>query len=271
MTPALLCLACNFGEVTQLLSASPRQSVSVGRRFSWGLWTFCKSCDGFHSGLSSQGGLFGQHSGNIDVAPPLEQRADAFPLQGRGWAGLLAAPLYDWGFPNLRFLSSGTNPWWAQHPPGHASQVAGEARGQGKQYEHGAPVACSAWSNKSFVFPRILVSSASIRAPGELTASRVKSQTPRDSWQFAACCWEGERPGCAWPLGRVYKWWWEHFHCAWMGASHSQALRIPTQGSRSAARPGPGLGIPSCLGSGVRDRLTGPGAGAPGGCPFSPS
>lgn len=102
-------------------------------------------------------------------------------------------------FPTSGFLSSDTVPPWAQHPPGNASQLACETRGQGRQLEHGAHVACFAWSSKSFVFaPEVsclLPALMGLRAGCQLPGG-VEAQTAHHG-SNPPCCWEREMPGCA--------------------------------------------------------------------------
>lgn len=83
---------------------------------------------------------------------PFQGNKNSISLQGTGQAGLLAAPSKVGSLLTSGLLGSDTIPLWAQHPPGTASRLACETRGQGRQHEHGAHVACFAWSNTSFVF-----------------------------------------------------------------------------------------------------------------------
>lgn len=150
-------------------------------------------------------------------------------------------------FPTSGFLSSDTVPPWAQHPPGNASQLACETRGQGRQLEHGAHVACFAWSSKSFVFapevscllPALMGLRAGCQLPGGVEAQTAPPHPPPPHGSNPPCCWEREMPGCAGPVGRVPKWWLEHFVISGGEAGYSQALGIPTQDTSSTACPWP--------------------------------
>lgn len=83
---------------------------------------------------------------------PFQGNENSVSLQGKGQAGLLEAPSKVGSLLTSGLLGSDTIPLWAQHPPGNASRLACETRSQGRQHEHGAHVACFAWSNASFVF-----------------------------------------------------------------------------------------------------------------------
>lgn len=87
----------------------------------------------------------------------MRQRADLFAYQynkdtvflwNKGSADLLAAPLKDWGFLRLGFLTCDTNPLHWRGPPGPLCIAPVEHGGKGYQHKYAkAHATCFAMSN----------------------------------------------------------------------------------------------------------------------------